>query len=354
MSHFISIICPIRNEARYIEKCLHSILQQDFAADRYEILVIDGLSEDGTRERVEWFCRRYPQVLLYDNPQQTAPYAMNIGLAHAKGDVLVRVDGHAFLAPDYLKMCEHLLAATAADCVGGVIKSITTTVTGQDISAAMSSVFGIGNARFRTSGKAGDVDTLAFGAYRSSVFQRVGVFDEQLTRCQDDEFNYRLRKAGMKIYFDPAIVAYYYPRQSLAGLWRQYFGYGLWKVRVLQKHPSMMRIRQFVPVVFVTSLLFCAVAGWFQPLWFAAGAGILLLYGLANLAFSIRLIWQRKAACHPRIALVFCILHFSYGLGFIRGLVRFAPWFFRRETNLDAASPAAGPAMPAPDHRGRA
>jgi glycosyltransferase involved in cell wall biosynthesis len=334
MSAFISIICPIRNEARYIEKSLNSLLAQDVDLERIEILVVDGMSSDGTRAIVESMCRKHPQIRMLDNPRRTAPYAMNIGLRAARGDIIVRVDGHAYLSSNYLRECETQLAATAADCVGGVIKSVTDNETGRAIAAAMSSVFGVGNARFRTSGEAGYVDTLAFGAYRKNVFERIGMFDEQLTRCQDDEFNYRMIKSGMKIYFHPSIVSYYYPRQSLQSLWKQYFGYGMWKVRVLQKHMSVMRVRQFVPFLFVSSLLASAIAGCFNPVGLIPGAAILALYTSASLFFSFQLARQEKAQWHVRLPLVFYILHASYGFGFLIGLFRFGSWFIRKEPDL--------------------
>lgn len=334
MSAFISIICPIRNEARYVEKSLNSLLTQDFDLDRVEILVVDGMSTDGTRTLVEAMCQRHVQIRLLDNPRKTAPYAMNIGLCAAKGDIVVRVDGHAYLSANYLSECEKQLAATDADCVGGVIKSVAENETGRAVAAAMASVFGVGNARFRTSGEAGYVDTLAFGAYRKSVFERAGLFDEQLTRCQDDEFNYRMIKAGMKIYFHPSIISYYYPRQSLHKLWQQYFGYGMWKIRVLQKHLPVMRLRQFIPFLFVTSLLISALAGVFHPSGLIPGTAILAVYTAASLFYSIRMAMQKKAQWHIRLPLIYYILHFSYGLGFLAGLFRFSSWFIRREPNL--------------------
>lgn len=336
MPSYISIICPIRNEARYIEKLLRSLLAQDFDLSRMEILVVDGMSTDGTRSIVQALCQSHAQIRLLDNPRKTAPYAMNIGLRAARGDIIVRVDGHAYLSANYLRECETHLAATGAECVGGVITSVTENETGRAIAAAMSSVFGVGNARFRTSGAAGYVDTLAFGAYQKTVFETIGRFDEELTRCQDDEFNYRMIKAGMKIYFHPSIISFYYPRQSLTRLWKQYFGYGMWKVRVLQKHLSVMRLRQFVPFLFVSSLLFSAMAGLFHRAWLIPGAAILALYTLASLYFSVRLVRQKKAQCHIRLPLVFYILHVSYGLGFLVGLVRFSSWFFRAEPGQPA------------------
>jgi len=314
---------PIRNEEQHIVRCLASLVNQSYGEENYEIIVVDGMSCDHTRDLLAPFLREHRQVRMIDNPGKIVPIALNLGIRQAKGEIIIRVDGHASVDKDYLEKCAKMLDATGADCVGGVIRSVNTTTVGRGISLAMSSRFGVGNARFRTSGSAGYVDTLAFGAYRRSVFDRIGYFDESLVRCQDDEFNYRLRKAGGKIYLHPDIRAEYYPREDLASLWRQYFQYGVWKVRVLQKHLSMMQIRQFVPSIFVFALAATAFGSpffrWFRIMFLV----IVSVYAFCAILASVRLAWKKQYAHCYLLPVIFAILHVSYGLGFFRGLIRF-------------------------------
>jgi cellulose synthase/poly-beta-1,6-N-acetylglucosamine synthase-like glycosyltransferase len=326
---FISVLAPIRNEEHTIKECIDSILNQDYSPDKMEILVIDGVSTDTTRDIINQLAPSRLRVLT--NPRKTVPHALNTGLERAKGDIIVRVDGHATLEPDYLSRCVDHLQRTGADCVGGVILSKNSTLTGRAIALAMSSPFGVGNARFRTSGKAGFVDTLAFGAYRKPVFEQLGVFDEELTRCQDDEFNYRLRKAGGSIYFTPEIRSHYTPRSSLLKLWKQYFQYGLYKVRVLQKHLRMMQLRQFVPPLFVMGLFGSLLASLVYPLFWGCFGLVVTSYVCVNLFFTIKIAWRKGIIIGLYLPLIFLILHTSYGLGFLTGLFKFAnKW--RKET----------------------
>ncbi|MBN1543377.1 glycosyltransferase family 2 protein [candidate division KSB1 bacterium] len=320
-----TVICPIRNEEKTIAQCLHSLVTQEFDRKRYEILVVDGRSTDQTRDIVERMIAEYPAVnmRLLDNPNATVPFALNIGLKEAKGEIIVRLDGHAFVESDYLQKCQDTLYETGADCVGGVIESLNDTVVGKSIALAMSSRFGVGNARFRTSGKAGYVDCLAFGAYRRHIFERLGFFDTEYTRCQDDEFNYRLRKYGGKIYFTPEIKSYYYPRSSLKKLAIQYAQYGYFKVRVMQKHLKTMQLRQFIPPIFVTLLLVSAALAPFLFAALALLAGIAGLYFAAVFFFALRIGLKGGIRYFPGTATAFILLHFSYGLGFLVGLIKF-------------------------------
>jgi len=327
MSYFLSIISPIRNEEKYIDKCLASLVNQDYDKQNYEILVIDGVSTDKTREIVKQYESNYDNIKLFDNPNKTVPYALNIGIKHAIGDVIIRVDGHAVIEKDYLLQCVKYLKNTRAECVGGVIENINETYIGKAIALAMSSPFGVGNARFRTSGEEGFVDCLAFGAYRREVFDKIGNFDEEFVRCQDDELNYRLRKFGGKIFFTPKIKSYYYPRSNLKKLWRQYFQYGFWKIRVLQKHFKTMQPRQFVPPAFVFSLLTTGVLGVFstRALWLFLS--IILTYLVACFAVSLKISLKKGFEYLKILPIIFFMLHISYGLGFLFGLIRFLKYW---------------------------
>ncbi len=321
---FVSVICPIRNEERHITDCLRSILNQDYDKDRMEILVVDGMSDDKTRSLVRQLRRDDDRIKLLDNPERIVPGAMNIGIREAKGDVIVRVDGHAMINENYLNRCIEHLERTGADCVGGPIDSINKTYIGRAIALAMSFPFGMGNSRFRTSNYTGYVDTLAFGAYRREVFERIGMFDEELVRCQDDELNYRLRKFGGTIFMTSEIRSRYFPRASLKKLWRQFFQYGYWKVRVMQKHSRMMQPRQFVPGAFVCAVIgSAAIAPFIKALTFLP-VGIVAVYSISNILASFALSLKRGIQYMATLPLIFFILHFGYGLGFVWGLIKFS------------------------------
>lgn len=327
MNFNISIITPIRNEEKYIAKCLTSLVNQDYDKE-YEILVVDGMSTDKTREIVKEFQNKHKNIKLLDNPDKTVPYALNIAINYARGEVIIRVDGHAVIENDYLSQCMEYLRRTNAECVGGVIESINTNFIGKAIALAMSSPFGVGNARFRTSGSEGYVDSLAFGAYQRKVFDKIGYFDEELVRCQDDEFNYRLRKFSGKIFLTPKIKAYYYPRSNLINLCHQYFQYGCWKIRVLQKHFKMMQLRQFVPPAFVLSLIISFSLGLFYKSMMGLFLFITASYTTVSLFASLRIARKKGSKFFLILIVIFAILHCSYGLGFLWGIIRFSPnWF---------------------------
>ena len=319
----VTVIMPIRNEAAFIERSLGAVLGQDYPPALLQVLVVDGLSDDGTRGLVERLQTQHPahRVGLLDNPKRIAPTAMNIALDHADGDVIIRVDGHCEIAPDYVRRCIETLRRTDAECVGGALTTVGETTVARAIALAQSSVFGVGGVAFRTKPDKGCyVDTLAFGAYRRAVFKRLGGFDEELARNQDDEFNFRLTQAGGKIWLDPAIHAWYYSRAHFAKLWRQYYQYGFYKVRVIQKRRAVPSWRHLVPAAFVLGLVFTLIlAVLTRQGWVAlAVAGP---YFVVNLAAAL---WTGRKALRalPLLVPAFLVLHLAYGLGFLAGLWR--------------------------------
>ncbi len=320
---FVTIISPVRNEEKYIARCLAALVDQDYDKTQYEILVVDGMSSDETRNIIKSFEKKYKNLHLLDNPHHTAPFALNIGLKNAKGDVIIRIDGHAIVEKNYLSLCVRYLQQTGAECVGGIIESINEPKLGKLIAAAMSSPFGVGNVRFRTSGKEGYVDTVAFGAYRKEVFQKIGWFDEEFERNQDDEFNYRLREAGGRIFMTPQIKAYYYPRTNLRKLWQQYFQYGLWKVRVMQKHLAVMQMRQFIPALFIFSILISLILGIIYRPFLYCFAAIIISYSALSAYNSLKIAYIEKFRCFYLLPIIFACLHFSYGFGFYFGMIKF-------------------------------
>jgi glycosyltransferase involved in cell wall biosynthesis len=322
---FISLLLPIRNEENYIEACLKSLRAQDYPADRMEILVADGLSTDNTRQIVSNWMKQDPRIRIYDNPKQIVPTGLNLLIPQAKGDILIRVDGHCVLASDYVSKCVRHLLEDGVDGGGGPMHSIGQDIISQVTAVAMSSKFGVGNSSFRTeTGLTKLADTVPFPAYTRSIIEKVGFYDEELVRNQDDEYNYRIRAAGGKILLADDVRSDYFSRGSFAKLWKQYFQYGYWKVRVLQKHPRQMSPRQFVPPLFVLSLLVALVLSLAVPWAWWVLAGIIGAYLMANLTASLLTALRAKLHAPWLLPLAFSILHLAYGLGFLVGLVRFA------------------------------
>lgn len=316
---FVSVLVPVRNEERYIEACLGSLLSQEYPPDRYEVLVLDGGSTDRTRDLARTLAAdAAARVILLDNPGRTPATAMNVGLAHARGDVIVRVDGHAAVEGDFLRRGTEALRSSGADCVGGPLRSIGRGAVGEAVALAMSSPFGVGNARFRYSQEREEVDTVAFGFYRRDVFDRVGRF-EDIVGGEDDEFNYRLRDAGGRILLTPEIRSRYVVRSSLPDLWRQYFAYGRAKVQVLRRHPRQAQPRQLVPAAFVVALLAAAATGLVARSW-RPPATVAVPYIAVSLAASTSLAAQHGWRRLPLLPAAFATLHISYGLGTLTGL----------------------------------
>ena len=321
---FISILMPVRNEGAFMQRSLNAVRAQDYPSDRTEILVIDGMSTDNTRGIIMEIQACDSRVKLIDNPGRIVPTGLNAGLAVANGEVIVRVDGHCEIAADYVRRCVDHLKRDDLDAVGGPLDTVGETRMAMAIAVAMSSPFGVGGSAFRTvKGKSMLTDTVAFPAYKRSVVEKAGPFDEELVRNQDDEYNYRLRKLGAKILLAADVHCRYYSRSSLRLLARQYFQYGYWKVRVLQKHPGQMHPRQFVPFLFVLSLMTLMLASLFSGFARWALAIEVMLYVSANLLASILRARKGNGGRLIYLPAVFAALHLSYGFGFTAGLIKF-------------------------------
>ncbi len=319
----VSITIPCRNEEKYIGMCLHSIVACSYPKDKLSVYVCDGKSTDKTLSIIESLCQSHSFIHLLHNEKQTTPYALNMGLQADNADIKIILGAHAEIAPDYIEKCiEAFAISDEIGCVGGLLDNIAEDAQTDVIAKAMSSSFGVGNAHFRTGSYEGYVDTVAFGAYKNEVFEKIGFFDEDLVRNQDDEFNFRLLQDGYKIYLSRSIRAKYYVRASFSKLYRQYFQYGYWKVYVNKKHASITTVRQLIPFFFVAFLLF----GWLlflipvQSIYILYPLGI-LLYMIAAFVFSTRI--SLKPSICFKIVFTFLILHFSYGLGYIKGVIDF-------------------------------
>lgn len=330
---------PIRNEADFIEQSLGAVLSQDYPRDLMEVLVADGLSVDGTPQVIARLAEGHPdiRVVVIENPGQIVPTGFNLCLAHARGQFIIRVDGHTIIAPDYVRQCVAALERSGADNVGGRMDAVSTTRFGEAVSLATSSRFGVGGARFHYSEREEWVDTVYMGAWRREVFEQIGQFDEEQIRNQDDEFNYRLLESHGRILLSPSIRSRYYTRSTLRSLWRQYYQYGLWKVRVMQKHPRQMRPRQLVPPIFVSVLALTLCLAPFNAIgqW---GLGLTVCgYTAANVTASAFAVRRADRGLLPLLMLAFAVLHLSYGLGFVMGLAKFwNRWTDRGERKLPA------------------
>lgn len=333
---------PVRNEADYIPISLGSVAKQSYPMERIEVLVADGMSNDGTRQAVLDIAQATGlDVQILDNPKKIAPAGLNIALDHAKGEIIIRVDGHCELDADYVANCVELLESNKADGVGGPIETIGEGPTAEAIAIAMSSKFGVGGSAFRTvDNRELYTDTVAFPGYKRETIERAGRFAEELVRNQDDEYNFRIRELGGRILLSPSIRSSYFSRSSFRSLWRQYFQYGYWKVRVLQLHPRQMSSRQFVPFVFVMTLLFLGLASFFVGIALWALLGLIALYALANVAASA-VAAKRNLLRVPLVGFSFLILHLSYGLGSLFGLIAFRNRW--RDPSLTRTAAVANP-----------
>ena len=331
----VSLIVPCRNEKHYIEPCIRSLLAQDLPAGRFEIIVADGLSNDSTRDILAQLAAEYACLRLVDNPGRIVSTALNTAIREARGQIIVRIDVHTQYAPDYVRQCLEVLHEIGADNVGGPGVAQGTGYLGRAVAAAFQSPFAVGGARWHNPHYTGPVDTVHLGCWPREVFDRIGFFDEELVRNQDDEFNLRLRRAGGLIWQSPRIKSWYHPRASLRSLWRQYTQYGYWKVRVIQKHSRPASVRHLVPAMFVLTMLTLPIAALFWPwaLWIWGVFGV--LYSIGNLAASVEAARRNGLTLCLVLPAVFACYHLGYGYGFLRGIWDF---IFLRRTPVVAMS----------------
>jgi succinoglycan biosynthesis protein ExoA len=315
---------PIRNEGDFIRESVGAVLAQDYPPELLQVLVADGMSSDDTRDIIRSYQTMHPNLELIDNPGLIVSTGLNAAIRASRGDVIVRVDGHTVIEPDYVRRCVEELQTSGADNVGGKMVGVGQGSFARAVTLATSCPFGVGGARFHYSQEREWVDTVYMGAWKRSLFERVGLFDEELVRNQDDELNYRLRAQGGRVLISPRIKSHYVVRSKPRALFSQYFQYGFWKVRVMQKHPGQMRLSHFVPPSFVLAL--GALAG--LSLGFRAARKalslLLLAYSLAVGVASLGLTRKASNESLRYVPVVFPLLHLSYGAGFLWGLMRFA------------------------------
>lgn len=325
----ISVILPVRNEERYIEDCVASIFDQDYPVDKMEVLFVDGCSEDRTVELLRTMQRQHPQIRVLHNPNRTVPYAMNIGIRESKAPVIVRLDAHAEYPADYIRLSVETLLERDCENAGGIFDTRGRGFMGEAIAAMLKTPFGVGNASYRLTDQEGYVDTVPFGCFRRELFERIGGFDERLTRNQDNELNFRIRKTGGKIWLNPKIRVLYYCRDTIRGIMRMGYMNGKWNVITMALVPGSMGVRHFVPLAFVlctiaglagTLLGNPVIAGLFALMWGA----YLLLDGF----YAWTIAGEKGLRFLPVELILFPAFHFAYGTGSLAGLMAL-PRFLR-------------------------
>lgn len=316
---------PCRNEEKYIRGCLDSVIANDFPKELLTVMVIDGMSTDRTREIVKEYAERYPFIRLLDNPDKVQTFATNIGINECDDSVILRMDAHAEYPIDYISKSVSWIEKEMADCVGGVCvtKPGGDTAVARAIALALSHPFGVGNSYFRIGSQGPkDADTVPFGCYRKEVFDTVGLFNENLNRTDDLEFNLRMKRAGGKILLVPEIQSFYYARSNLRDLARQNFGNGFWVVYSLAYANLPFSFRHLVPFVFVSALIGSLMLSFLSHPFIILFGMIAGLYSAANTFFSLSLSLKHGLKYFPFLVASFATLHFSYGLGSLWGMVK--------------------------------
>jgi glycosyltransferase involved in cell wall biosynthesis len=329
----VSIIIPCRDEEGYIGPCLDSILAGEYPQDRLEILIADGQSSDRSREILADYAAAHRSIGVLDNPRGTTPAALNVAIQAASGDIIIRMDAHVLYPPDYVRRLVEGLLESGADNVGGVLQTMPAddTSMARAIALGISHRFGVGNSHFRVGTRERrEVDTVPFGCFRREVFQRIGLFDEELIRNQDDEFNFRLITRGGRVLLLPDVFCRYFARRSLSQLARMYYQYGYFKPLVARKVGRVMTARQLIPALLVAALVSSAVLSPWLPAAGVVCSLVVVTYGLVVLVCSLGALPSHGLRCAWALGAVFPILHFSYGLGFLLGirdhlLIRSAP-----------------------------
>ena len=336
----ISVIVPMRNEAEAICGCLESLLSQTIPISEYEIVVVDGMSDDGSYALVSNLQARFPNVVLLTNPARVMPAGMNIGLSNACAPVVVVAGAHTSYPSSYLENCLAYLDKTGADVVGGPLltTALDHSFVPRMICAILSSRFGVGNAAFRTGMKEGWVDTVPYGAYRKQVFERCGIYNERLVRAQDSELHARIRHNGGRIYQTPALLTHYHPVSTFRALWRKAFLDGEWQCFAAVQNPQSFSLRRFVPALMLLLLFGASVLAFFVPGVWLVLAILFLSYILTGIFFGST--QTGRSDLLTRFALPFCAFpfHVCYGAGTLVGLLR-----ARREPALRTSTHGAGP-----------
>jgi len=319
----LSVIIPCRNEVNYIEECIDAIYSNEFTTEiDMTVVVVDGMSNDGTRQTIETLQTKYATLKLIDNIQQLTPYAFNLGIHFKEADFYQIVGARQILSSNYLQKAINILNSDKSIwCVGGAVENVYINYESEMIAKAMSTSFGMGLGNFRTLKKSDFTDTVGTPMYPKFVFEKIGFFDEDLVRNQDDDFNFRVTKEGGKIWFEASIELKYYVRGNFKGLFRQFFQYGYWKVCVNKKHRRITTIRQMVPAIFVLGLFAGIITVILFPHRWEYLALYLFIYFASASLYALKV--AQSVSRFFAILFSFFILHVSYGMGYLEGIVNF-------------------------------
>ncbi len=314
---FISIVMPLYNEEKYIERCILSLINQTYDVDKMEWILIDGGSNDKTVEIISKYTKKYPIKILH-NEKRLVTYALNLGVENAIGDYVIRLDAHAEYSNDYIEKCVYYLENTDADNVGGIVITKGKGYIGQLNAELLSSKFGVGNSGFRTNAASGYVDTVPFGAFKREVFEKIGLFNPKLPRSEDNDFNSRIRENGGKVYLAADIVSTYYCRDTVGGLLNQGIKNGNALFLTLKKNPKAMSLRHYIPFLFFISLFVLPILTAFLPVfkWFLLAE--CMAYGLLDLYFCL---FKGSIKNAPLKFILYPVFHWIYGLGSCLGLI---------------------------------
>ena len=324
-SESVSVVIPCYNEERFIGKALEQLADQ-FEPDRYEIIVVDGMSDDRSRAVIDEFKTRRPDlaILLVDNPARNIPTALNMGIGAARGNIIARMDAHAVPSNGYIRRCVEVLKAGTAGAVGMpcMVRAGADTLVARGIAAAVSHPFGIGDAKYRL-GSGGPqqeaVDTVAFACFRKSVWKELGGYNESLHTNEDYDFNYRVRRSGRQVILDRSGHCDYFARTTLKALASQYLRYGGWKAQMIRLHPRSTKLRHLVAPLFVASIVVLGIAGivW-KPAWW-----LLLVEVVTYLICALLAGWQAAKRSNNGLAmvlvmpLIFATIHLTWGASFL-------------------------------------
>lgn len=310
---FVTVIIPCRNEEASIGKILEFFIHA--LPENKELIIADGGSTDRTKEIVSAYSSKHPGITLLDNPEKYVPFALNRCIKMAKGDYIIRLDAHTEYAEDYFQKVLEVFETTKADIVGGPMRAKGNSSFQRAVAICTSTVFGVGDSKFHDSNAEGYTDSVYLGAWKKSIFEKTGFFDEEMLRNQDDEFHYRAKSLGVKIYLSPLIRSWYFPRSNFRKLMKQYFQYGLFKPLVLRKVSSEIKLRHLIPSAF---LIYLAALPFFLILAGIFSLAPFVLYVVIDILFSFR---KQQSLSEKLFSLaVYPALHISYGLGLMIGL----------------------------------
>jgi glycosyltransferase involved in cell wall biosynthesis len=319
---FVSALLVTRNEKDYIRISLMSLIEQTYPKDKYEIIVIDGGSTDGTLDIIKELQDTYNtesfSIRVVPNPKKILATGWNIGIQSAKGEYVVRIDAHSTAEKNFIEKSVETMMRVDAVCVGGKLTSKS--LNGEDnvISYVLSSPFGVGNSSFRVSENEGYADTAVYGLYKKDIFEKAGYFDEKMVRNQDIEMHSRIKKAGGKFYFNPEIRSTYYTRNTVMKMLKQAYGNGQWNMVLLKKGSGALSIRHLVPFIFVLGVIGCIILGFVHPLFWIMGLVVILLHLGLGVYFACKK--TKKLSQIFTMPFLFISLHFAYGIGYIKGI----------------------------------